>query len=230
MARLPRLIIPNLPHYVSQHGNNKQDIFLDEEDYNAFRGWLKEASTRFEVAIHAYVLMPNQIRMLLTPATSDGLARFMQWIGRHYVPYFNQKYGRSGTLWEGRYRTSVVEAPLYVLLCAHYIERAPVETGVAATMQSHAWTSYLHHIGECGDPLLRTHASYWGLGNTPFEREMQYRKRSEAAFASEEMAAVDAVLKKGGVLGTLAFKEQLEKQAGRKLGGGKRGRPPKKAV
>lgn len=230
MARLPRLVIPHMPHYVSQYGNNKQDVFLDEEDYSAFAAWLKEASTRFDVAIHAYVLMPNQIRMLLTPETAEGLARFMQWIGRHYVPYFNQKYGRSGTLWEGRYRTSVVQAPQYVLLCSHYIEYAPVETGLTTTMERHAWTSYLHHIGERGDPLLRVHASYWGLGNTPFEREMQYRNSSEAALVSEEMHAVDAVLKKGGVLGTDAFKEQLEKEAGRKLGGGKRGRPPKKVA
>jgi len=99
MARLPRLIIPNLPHYVSQFGNNKQDVFLEEEDYAVFVTWLKEASTRFDVAIHAYVLLPNQLRLLVSPTTTDGLARFMQWIGRHYVPYFNQKYGRSGTLW-----------------------------------------------------------------------------------------------------------------------------------
>ncbi len=230
MARLPRLVIPNLPHYVSQYGNNKQDVFLEEEDYSVFIAWLKEASIRFDVSVHAYALLSNQIRMLLTPTTSDGLARFMQWIGRHYVPYFNQKYGRSGTLWEGRYRTSVVQAPQYVLLCSYYIEHASSETGVAPAMNGHVWTSYLHHIGDRSDPLLRVHASYWGLGNTPFEREMQYRALSEAAFVSEEMVAVDAVLKKGGVLGTQAFKEQLEKQSGRKLGGGRRGRPSKKAA
>jgi putative transposase len=226
---MPRLVVPNLPHFVSQYGNNKQDVFLDEEDYTMFAGWLKEAAVRFSVDIHAYALLPNHVRLLLTPTTVDGLARFMQWLGRHYVPFFNQKYGRTGTLWEGRYRTSVVEAPRYVLLCSHYIEGAPVTTGVTGTMAAHVWTSYMHHIGESSDPLLRTHASYWGLGNTPFEREMQYRKRSEEALVSEEMILVDAVLKKGGVLGTEAFKEQLEKQVGRKLGGGKRGRPPKKA-
>jgi putative transposase len=230
MARLPRLVIPHFPHYVSQFGNNRQAVFIDDEDYGVFKAWMKEASQRFDVAIHAYALQSNHMSMMLTPTTQDGLARFMQWLGRHYVPYFNQKYGRTGTLWEGRYRTSIVQAPQYVLLCSHYIESMVDQAAPVASAKKIGLSSLAHHIGEKNDPLLRVHASYWGLGNTPFEREMQYRLHSESAETSEAMPEVAAVLTKGGVLGTATFKEQLEKLVGRKLGGGKRGRPAKVAA
>ena len=122
MARLPRLIVPEQPHHVIQTGNNNQQVFQDGEDYHAFLGWLRTAAKNYKVAIHAYVLMPNHLHLLVTPSDEHGLAQMMQWVGRYYVPYFNQKYGRSGTLWNGRYKTSLIDADAYFLLCSRYIE------------------------------------------------------------------------------------------------------------
>ena len=109
MARSARLIVPCFPHHVFQQGNNRQKVFRDDEDYISYLEWLKEAARLYRVDVHAYALLDNGVHLLTTPVDESGLARMMQWIGRHYVPYFNKKYQRSGTLWEGRFRTSIVE-------------------------------------------------------------------------------------------------------------------------
>src|SRR5471032_331484 len=157
MARLPRLIIPSQPHHVIQRGNNDQLIFQDSEDYLAFLGWLRSAAKTYKVAVHAYVLLPNHLHLLVSPSDEAGLGQMMQWIGRYYVPYFNQKYGRSGTLWQGRYKATVLDAELYLLLCSHYIEQNPVRSGLAATPADFPWSSYLHHIGAKQDALMTDH-------------------------------------------------------------------------
>src|SRR5688500_9134350 len=107
MARLPRLVIPHLPHHIIQQGNGGQLICRDDDDYRAFLRWLREGAKQFKVAIHAYVLLPDHLHLLATPTDETGLSRMMQWIGRHYVPYFNLKHGRAGTLWQGRYKATV---------------------------------------------------------------------------------------------------------------------------
>ena len=121
MARLPRLVIPHQPHHVIQRGNDRQLIFRDTEDYVAFLSWLREATKQFKVAIHAYVLMSNHIHLLLSPSDKEGLSRMMQWIGRCYVPYFNHKYERVGTLWQGRYKAAVIDTEQYFMICCPYI-------------------------------------------------------------------------------------------------------------
>ena len=127
MARLPRIVVPHQPHYMTQAGNGRQTVFADAEDYLAFLGWMREAARQFKVAIHAYMLLPDRLALLASPTDTNGLGRMMQWIGRHYVPYFNAKYQRTGTLWQGRYKATVIDASQYLLLCSRFIE--PAELG-----------------------------------------------------------------------------------------------------
>jgi putative transposase len=225
MARLPRLIVPDQVHHVIQRGHDGQSAFREAEDYLFFLHCLRDAAKRFQVAIHAYALMPDQVQLLVTPIDETGLARMMQWVGRHYVPYFNHKYQRSGTLWQGRYRASVIEAVQYLMLSSRFIELYPVRAGLAGQATDYPWTSYMHHVGAHPDGLITEHALYWALGNTPFEREAAYRALAEQALTAQQIAELEQAVPKGWALGSPSFKTALEKRGGRRVQPVKRGRP-----
>ncbi|MGV8892808.1 MAG: transposase [Burkholderiaceae bacterium] len=227
MARLPRLVIPQQPHHILQQGHNRQPIFCDSSDYLAFLGWLHDAARQYKVAIHAYVLMENHIHLLATPTEEAGLGRMMQWVGRHYVPYFNRKHDHIGTLWQGRFKTSVIEAPRYLLTCYRYLETNPVRSGLVAAAAQYPWSSYAHHVGARVDPLVTDHPLYWSLGNTPFEREAEYKALLEHALSPEQIALLNAALLKGWVLGDTAFQQSLAHQTQCRVAPAKRGRPRK---
>ena len=230
MARLPRLVVPNQPHHIIQTGNDLQTIFRDMDDHFAFLCWLRDAARQFKVAIHAYVLMPNHLHLLATPADSTGLGRMMQWIGRHYVPYFNAKYRRSGTLWQGRYKATVIESEQYFLLCSRYIELNPARAGLVAAATDYPWSSLAHHVGVKPDPLITDHPLYWALGNTPFDREASYKALLEQGISAREAEALTQATQKGWALGSEQFKVLLERQISRRVAPGKRGRPRKSTL
>ncbi len=227
MARAARIILPYQPHHILQKGNNRQAVFLDEEDYLSFLLWLREAAALYEVSIHAYVLMASRVHLLATPKDKDGLARMMQWVGRHYVPYFNKKYQRSGTLWEGRYRTSPIEAAPCFLNCCCFVELLPVLLGLARKPSDYRWSSYAHHIGLRQDPLIQDHKLYWDLGNTPFAREAEYNRLISLPFSSDEADRLGKAFDHGWLVGSEAFRLELERRTVRKFRMGQRGRPPK---
>lgn len=228
MARLPRLVVPHQAHHIIQRCHDGLSVFRDSEDYCAFLDWLKEGAKRFHVAIHAYVLMPDHVHLLATPADADGLARMMQWVGRYYVPYYNQRYLRSGTLWQGRYRATVLHAEQYLLLCSRYLEFNPVRNGLVASASDYQWSSYLHHVGSRPDPLITDHPLYWALGNTPFDREIAYQTLAEQPLAQSEINAISEATLKGWALGGDDYKVGLEKSVRRRVSPAKRGRPEKK--
>ena len=230
MARLPRLVVPNQPHHIIQKGNDSQVIFREVEDYTAFLGWLKDAAKQFRVAIHAYVLMPAHLHLLASPSDDPGLGKMMQWIGRHYVPYFNSKYQRTGTLWQGRYRATVIDSQQYFLLCSRYIESHPVRAGLVSSPEDYPWSSLAHHIGIRPDPLITDHSIYWSLGNTPFDREASYKALIELGVSQKEADVVTQATLKGWPLGSDAFKASLAKQVSRRVTPAKRGRPPRVAA
>ncbi len=230
MARLPRLIVPNQPHHVIQRGAGQQAVFLDSDDHTIFLKYLKEASRHFKVLIHAYVLMPNHIHLLASPSDQTGMARMMQWIGRFYVPYFNHKYDRVGTLWQGRYKAAVVDSERYFLLCARYIELNPVRAGLAMQPEEYRWSSYRHHVGMQHDSLIAEHTLFWALGNTPFAREASYRHLVEEAIPKAEVEALTEATLKGWAIGSDQFKARLEKQSHQRVRPGRRGRPARPAL
>ncbi|MEN3275298.1 MAG: REP-associated tyrosine transposase [Massilia sp.] len=225
MARQPRLILPNQPHHIIQRGNDRQLIFREPEDYERFLGWLKEASRSYRVAIHAYALLPNHIHLLATPETEEGLAAMMQKLGRFYVPWYNSKYDRSGGLFEGRFRTAVVDTDRHFLMCSRYIELAPVREGEVLDPAGHRWSSYPHHAGLQPDGAITEHALFWALGNTPFQREAAYIDLVQQGIAPEELEQIGAAVRTGQPLGSHAFKLELERRTQRRILPAKRGRP-----
>jgi putative transposase len=229
MARHPRLVIPHQPHHVIQRGNDRQLIFREQEDYQRFLGWLKESARFYSVAIHAYVLMPNHLHLLATPEDGDGLAQVMQKVGRFYVPWFNHKYQRYGGLFQGRFRTSLVDSERYFLTCSRYIELNPVRAQLAAAPLDYPWSSYAHHAGVRSDPLVTDHALYWSLGNTPFQREAAYIDLVQQGMSGEELDTINLAVLKGQPLGNDAFKAELERKTKRQILPAKRGRPFKVA-
>lgn len=225
MARQPRLILPKQPHHIVQRGNNSQAVFREPEDYERFLAWLKEAARFYRVAIHAYALLPNHVHLLATPEDEAGLAAMMQKLGRFYVPWFNNKYARTGGLFEGRFRTAVVDTDRHFLMCSRFIELAPVREGEVADPAGHAWSSYAHHAGLRPSEVITDHALFWGLGNTPFQREAAYIDLVGQGIAADELEQIASAVRKGQPLGSHAFKLELERKTQRRILPAKRGRP-----
>ncbi|CAN5278093.1 transposase [soil metagenome] len=196
-------------------------------DHRVFLKWLTEASKQFRVAIHAYVLMPNHLHLLASPSDTTGLARMMQLVGRHYVPYFNRKYERVGTLWQGRFKAAVIDSERYFMTCTRYIELNPVRAALVSEPENYIWSSYAHHTGAKADALITEHALYWALGNTPFEREAAYKDLVKQVIPSAVVAALSNATIKGWALGSDQFKQSLEQQSNRRVLPAKKGRPYK---
>lgn len=230
MARLPRLTAPGLPHHLIQRGNNRQAVFLDEVDCARYLDELGELAEPHRLAIHAYVLMPNHVHLLVTPAEQRTLARVMQALGRRYVRWFNDRHQRTGTLWEGRYRSTVVESGRYLLACMRYIDLNPVRAGLVAEPAPYRWSSHAHHVGLRTDPLITEHAVYWALGNTPFERQLAYRGLFEHIQDPSELEAIRFATHRGWALGEGAFVGELSDRLGRRAAPVGRGRPRKAPV
>jgi putative transposase len=225
MARLPRLSLAGHLHHVIQRGNNRQAIFADREDYETMLALLADSAPRHEVAIHAYVLMVNHFHLLATPATAQGLPQMMQAVGRRYVQHFNRRHGRSGTLWEGRYRSTVLQPERYLLPCMVYFDLNPVRAGEALRAADYPWSSHGHWLGLRNERLLTPHALYWGLGNTPFAREAAYAALVEAGVSSREQAAITSAALSGWALGDVEFVEALQAQTPRRVAPRLAGRP-----
>lgn len=225
MARLPRLAVAHHPYHILQRGHDDRSIFQDGEDLARFRQILLEAAQKYAVAIHAYVLLPSHFHLLVTPGSDEALGKMMQWLGRHYVPYFNRKNQRSGTLWQGRYKSLLIDAERYFLLCSRYIESHPVRAGLAFDAADYTDSSYRHHVGAALDVLISDHPIYWGLGNTPFQREAAYGKLMAQALTAQEIRDFSLACQKGWPLGSSQFKTDLGKQTVQRIAPLKRGRP-----
>ena len=155
MARLPRLTVAGYPHHIIQRGNDRQTIVRDDQDRQRLLDLWYEHARAFKVAIHAYVIMDNHFHLLATPETGDGLPKMMQAVGRAYVRYFNLRHRRSGTLWEGRYRSNLIESERYLLACMVYIDLNPVRAGMVQQAQDYLWSSHRHCIGRWATRRLR---------------------------------------------------------------------------
>jgi putative transposase len=226
MARLPRLTLPGYPHHVIQRGNNRQAIFAKTADYQRLLDLLDDNARQFEVAIHAYVLMSNHFHLLLTPQTADGLPQMMQAVGRRYVRYFNDSQQRSGTLWEGRYRSTLIQTERYLLACMAYIDLNPVRAGLVTQAADYPWSSHGHYIGRRTDKLLTPHPLVWELGNTPFAREVAYAELVQAGINPVQQTALTQATLSGWALGEPDFVADLQKRTQRRVSKGQAGRPP----
>ena len=228
MARQPRLALPGYPHHVIQRGNNRQPIVLDETDRRMLYSLWLEESQRHKVAVNAYVLLDNHFHMLLTPPSDEAMSLMMQSVGRSYVRYFNKRHNRSGTLWEGRYKSSLIDSEGYLLTCMAYIDLNPVRAGLAESAEDFSWSSYKHLAGQSIDKLVTPHALYWGLGNTPFAREAAYAEFVAGGLSVATQKALTESALKGRVVGRPDFLTSLEKNTQRQILPQKAGRPFKK--
>lgn len=228
MARLARLSLAGQLHHIIQRGNNRQTVFVDAQDCERMLALLEENANKFRVAIHAYVLMGNHFHLLLTPSTDAALAQTMQAIGRSYVRYFNDRHRRSGTLWEGRYRSTIVQAERYLLPCMVYIDQNPVRAGWVAQARDYAWSSHAHYLGLRTERLITPHALFWRLGNTPFAREAAYDALVQADVASDHQQALTDSTLSGWALGDADFLQNLQAQTPRRMTPKSAGRPVKR--
>ncbi len=225
MARLPRLSVPGYPHHVIQRGNNRQAIFSTPADYRLLLNLLDENTKKFDVAVHAYVLMSNHFHLLATPETQDGLPQMMQAVGRRYVRYFNDAQGRTGTLWEGRYKSTLIQTDRYLMACMAYIDLNPVRGGLVAQARDYPWSSHGHYIGQQADRLITPHALYWELGNTPFAREAAYAELVNTGVSVDQQQVLTKATLSGWALGEADFVNDLQKKTERRVSKVSAGRP-----
>jgi len=226
MARLPRFSPPGHPQHLIQRGHDRQPIARDAEDKERLLTCIRESAAQHAVAVHAYVIMDNHLHLLATPQAADSLSRMMQGVGRQYVRQFNQRHGRTGTLWEGRFRSSVIEAERHLLACMVYIDLNPVRAGMVASPQDYRWSSHRHYVGQQPQRWLTPHALYWALGNTPFAREAAYAALTAAGLPERGVRELRAAVQAGRALGGADFIDALEASTGRRLRPARRGRPP----
>ena len=229
MARLPRLTLAGYPHHIIQRGNDRQSIVRDDQDRQRLLDLWAEHARTFKVAIHAWVIMDNHFHLLATPETQEGLPQMMQAVGRAYVRYFNLRHQRTGTLWEGRYRSNLIESERYLLACMVYIDLNPVRAGMVAQPEDFRWSSHRHCIGQASDKLVTPHALFWALGNTPFAREAAYAELVRQGLAQRDKDDLTRTALSGWALGSEAFVGSLQEGATRRLSPGRAGRPFKKS-
>ncbi|MDO6568574.1 transposase [Alteromonas sp. 1_MG-2023] len=212
MARKRRLAPPGFAQHVIQRGNNRAVCFANESDYFAYIYWLKKFSIQFNVSIHAWVLMTNHIHLLCTPQLDNhGLSTMMQSLGRMYVRYFNQKYKRTGTLWEGRFNSSLINSEEYLLTVYQYIELNPVRAAMVSTPCEYKWSSYAINALGVKSTLCTPHPLYLSLGQTVPLRLKAYRALFETEIPQALINNIQSCSKKELVLGNAKFKQEIEK-------------------
>ncbi len=214
MPRPRRIILDGIPVHHILRGNDRRSIFADDRDRTLYRSLLIEGSQRFGCSVHAYVLMSNHVHLLLTPPRVDSVARFTQWMGRQYVGRFNRRHGRTGTLWEGRFRSSVIDSARYFIACSRYIDLNPVRAGLVALPSQYSWSSYARlGLGQ-EDSLVSEHPEYERLGETPASRQQQYRELCAVSTVNPTLDEIRRAVQRGEVLGGEAFQGLLTARLG----------------
>ena len=217
-----------MPVHIVQRGNNRQAVFFDDGDYRSYLRWLREGAERYGCSVHGYVLMTSHVHALLTPEKADSISKLVQYVGRYYVSYINHEYGRTGSLWEGRHKGSLIDSDEYLLTCQRYIELNPVRAGMVETPVDYPWSSYRANAFGEKDPLVTPHGLYKRLGRNQTARQAAYRELFRTSLAPEQVHDIRAAWQTGTPLGNDRFREQIEAAVNKKVGYARRGRPRKK--
>ena len=228
MPRHPRLDLPGIAQHIVQRGVDRQACFFRSEDRRHYLGALREAAWKNGCEIHAYVLMTNHVHLLVTPPHAGAVSRMMQGVGRNYVRYVNDAARRTGPLWEGRFKSSLVDNERYVLACYRYIELNPVRAGIVGQARAYPWSS--HRANAFGEPdgLVRPHPAFSGLSADEGGRAAIYRDLVDRGTPNPELGDIRLHLQRQRALGSPTFQQQIESQLGRRAGLGRPGRPPKR--
>jgi putative transposase len=217
MARLPRFIVPGQPQHVIVRGNNRTEIFCADADYHFYLEKLQMACAKHGCEVHAYVLMTNHVHLLITPHADVSLGKTLQMLGRYYVQYFNYCYQRTGTLWEGRYKATVIDSEAYLLTCMRYIELNPVRAGMVSHPSEYPWSSY--HYNALGQPneIVTPYLEYRRLGKTAEERQAAYRQLFKHHVPENCISDIREATNKAWALGSDQFKQRIRKQLERRV-------------
>ena len=216
MARLPRFVIPGQPQHIIVRGNNREPIFYADEDYRFYLEKLQQACEKHQCLLHAYVLMTNHVHLLMTPTTEQGIGKVLQMLGRYYVQYFNFTYERTGTLFEGRYKATLIDSEHYLLTCYRYIELNPVRAMMVKHPVEYPWSSHGFNALGKEDNLLSPHEEYLRMGSTAEDRQQAYRLLFKARISEQTLVDIRESTNKAWVLGSDHFKNQIEKQLNRR--------------
>ncbi|MDD4941251.1 MAG: transposase [Candidatus Omnitrophica bacterium] len=217
MARKPRLFVAGMPHHVVQRGNNRQQIFFTDADYFFFLNVLKEAKKKHPCLLYAYCLMMTHIHLLLAPLQEDNIALFMKFLGAKYVRYINKAYGRTGTLWEGRFKCSLVQDDAYLAACVRYIEMNPVRAGLAASPGEYRWSSYRFRAYGEDYAIVDRDPWYEGLASQDYERQQEYRRFFQMPEDEGTTGLIREMTLKGGIVGKEGFKARIRQLTGREI-------------
>lgn len=230
MPRKPRFYLPDYPVHIVQRGHNRNNVFFENEDYKAYLDWLQEGSEWYEVPIHAYALLPNEIHILASPSNRESASRMMQYQGRRYVPYINAAYGKTGTIWQGRYKASLIDPETSLLNCMLYIENLSVRDGLVKSAGTYKWSSYKANAQGKKNALITQHAAYKNIGRGDKKRLEKYVALTRAGLSDDTNTDIQDAWQTGTPLGSDKFKKMVEKKLKIKVGHAKRGRPRKNPV
>ena len=228
MARRPRLRIAGVPQHVIQRGNNRQATFFAPEDQGFYLACLQHAARRHDCAIRAYVLMTNHVHLLVTPRRPEAISLVMRDVGRRYVQYINYTYRRSGTLWEGRFKSILVDAQRYFFTCCRYIELNPVRAGIVTRPEEYRWSSHCHYALGREDHLVTAHEEYQALGNDETARRQAYRELFSGHLDEKVLTEIRGAVDRGWPLGSERFKDEIEAALQRAARPPRRGRPSRR--
>jgi putative transposase len=230
MARLSRLAVAGQAHLILLSGLPGRPLCIDDDDRRRFLAALRDAASQQRTAVHAHVLLDAEALLLATPENRDGISRLIQELGRRYVAGFNRRHGLQGPLWEGRFRATIVQPGPATLEAMLFVDLHPVHAGLVQSAGDYPWSSARHHLGQLRDPAVTDAAVYWQLGNTPFDRELGYRRLLDEGLASRRVAQFMEAGRKGWAIGDEAFLALLAAEAGRPVRPRRRGRPAKRAA
>lgn len=217
MPRRSRLKVIGVPLHIIQRGNNRTPCFYADKDYRLYLHHLAQLSVRFECSVHAYVLMTNHVHLLLTPHRDDGPSLLMKHLGQRYVQFINRTYRRSGTLWEGRFRSSLVQRDGYLLKCQRYIELNPVRAGMVRHPRDYAWSSHRVNAEHQPSTLIVPHQEYVGLGESPQQRASAYRRSFRFELDPADLREIRLAANGGFALGNARFKAEIAEMLGRRV-------------
>ena len=215
MARPLRIVLPDQPVHVVQRGHNRQPVFFDTLDYQRYLNDLAYTAKRTACVIHAYVLMTNHVHLLVTPRGTDGLSRLMQSVNRRYVRYINKRFQRRGTLWEGRFKSALIDTDRYLLACSRYIEMNPVRAAMVDTPASYPWSSYRRNALGRQDPVVTPHPLYRMLANTETGQRNAYRELFEDELDENFLTSIRSATQKGEAVGQGRLRRKLKQVLGR---------------
>jgi len=223
---MPRIIVPDHPHHILQRGHNRGVVFAEKEDYIRYLKHLKEWKKRLQVKVYAYCLMTNHVHLILDPGQRvDTIALLMKHVAGRTTRYVNRRQHRSGTLWEGRYKSSPIQNEAYLLACCRYVELNPVRAGIVNSPEKYRWSSYSHQIGLVTESWLDKHMCYDNFGVSEQTRRQNYKEWVESDIPQKQLIFIRKMVQRGQLTGSVRFQGEVYRRVGRWVECRGRGRP-----